>query len=67
MTSDEIFIFLKQNDIWWDLQNLIFWKNKIDYNKTIMSTQNNLIIITGSAKQREAQMFRINFVGLPWY
>jgi hypothetical protein len=29
---------------------LKFWKNKIDYNKTIMSTQNNLIIVTSSAK-----------------
>jgi hypothetical protein len=48
MTSDEIFILIEQNDIRWYLQNLIFWKNKIDYNKTIMSTQNNLIIITGS-------------------
>jgi hypothetical protein len=58
---------MEQNDIRWNLQNLIFWKNKIDYNKTIMSTQNNLIIITGSAKQLRAQMFRTNFVGLPWY
>jgi hypothetical protein len=30
--------------------NLIFWKDKIDYNKIIMSTKNNLIIDTGSVK-----------------
>jgi hypothetical protein len=29
---------------------LFFKKKKIDYNKTIMSTQNNLIIVTGSPK-----------------
>jgi hypothetical protein len=33
-----------------------FWKKKIDYKKIIMSTQNNLIIIFGSAKQHRAQI-----------
>jgi hypothetical protein len=31
-------------------KNLSFEKNKIDCNKISMSTQNNLIIIIGSAK-----------------
>jgi hypothetical protein len=31
---------------------IIIWKDKINYNKIIMSTQNNLIIVTSSAKQR---------------
>jgi hypothetical protein len=35
---------MKQNDIWWNLQNLIFWKDKINYNKFIMSTKKNLIM-----------------------
>jgi hypothetical protein len=29
----------------------------IDYNKIIMSTQNNLIIVSGSVKQRGAQIY----------
>jgi len=29
---------------------------KVDYNKIIMSTQNNLIIVTGSEKQRKSQI-----------
>jgi len=37
-------ILMKQNDIWWNLQNFIFWKHKIDHNKIIMSTKNNLIM-----------------------
>jgi len=41
---------MEQNDIYWNLQNFIFWKDKIDYNKIIMSTRNNLIIIIHSAK-----------------
>jgi hypothetical protein len=49
---------MQQNDIYWNLQNFIFWKNKIDYKKIIMSTQNNLIIIIGSAKQHETQIKR---------
>jgi hypothetical protein len=39
-----------------NLQNFIFWKDKIDYNKNIMSTKNSLIIVIGSAKQRGAQI-----------
>jgi hypothetical protein len=34
----------------------ISWKEKINYNKIIMSTQNNWIIIIGSAKQCKAQI-----------
>jgi hypothetical protein len=30
---------MKQNDTWWNLQNFIFWKDKINYNKIIMSTK----------------------------
>jgi hypothetical protein len=29
---------------------------KLDYNRIIMSTQNNLIIVTGSEKQCESQI-----------
>jgi hypothetical protein len=50
MTSDEKIMLIKQNDIWWNVQNLIFWKNKIDYNKTIVCTQNHLIIITSNTE-----------------
>jgi small nuclear ribonucleoprotein (snRNP)-like protein len=32
------------------------WKDKINYKKIIMSTQNNLIIIIGNVKQCEAYM-----------
>jgi hypothetical protein len=49
-------LLMEKNDIKWNLQNFIFWKDKIDYNKIIMSTQNNLIIVIGSGKQREAQI-----------
>jgi hypothetical protein len=35
----------------------MFSKDKIDYNKIIMSTQNNWILVVGSAKQRKAQIF----------
>jgi hypothetical protein len=35
---------MKQNDICWNLQNFIFWKDKINYNKIIMSKKNNLIM-----------------------
>ncbi len=35
---------------------LILWKNKINYNKIIMSTKNNKIIVTGSAKPKYAYM-----------
>jgi hypothetical protein len=31
-------ILMEQNDILWNLQHFIFWKDKINYNKTIMST-----------------------------
>jgi len=34
----------------------MIWKDKIDYNKIIMSTQNNLIIVTWSAKGCRAQI-----------
>jgi hypothetical protein len=33
-----------------------FWKDKIDYNKIIISTQNNLNIVSGSVKQCIAQI-----------
>jgi hypothetical protein len=36
---------MEQDDILWNLQNFVFWKDKVDYNKIIMSTQNNLIIV----------------------
>jgi hypothetical protein len=29
---------MKQNVIYWNLQNFIFWKNKIEYKKVIMFT-----------------------------
>jgi hypothetical protein len=32
------------------------WKKKIDYNKIIMSTQNDLIIVISSAKYHETQI-----------
>jgi hypothetical protein len=34
-------------------------KDKIDYNKIMMPTQNNLIIVIGSAKQSEVQIIII--------
>jgi hypothetical protein len=37
-------------------KNIIFWKDKIDYNRFIVSTQNNLIIVIGSVKQHGAQI-----------
>jgi hypothetical protein len=37
--------------------DLFFGKTNIDYNKIIMSPQNNLIIVTASVKQCGAQMF----------
>ncbi len=52
-------ILMEQNDILWNLQHFIFWKDKINYNKTIMSTQNNLIIVLGSAKQYKTQICKI--------
>jgi hypothetical protein len=38
--------------------NIYFLKDKIDYKKIIMSTQNNLIIgiVIGNAKQHETQI-----------
>jgi predicted Zn-dependent protease len=50
-------ILMEQNDIYWNLQNFIFWKNKIDYNRIIVSTKNNLIIVTSSVKQHGTQMY----------
>jgi hypothetical protein len=48
---------MEQNEIEWNLQNFVFWKNRIDYNKLSVSTQNNwIIIITDSVKQHEAQI-----------
>jgi hypothetical protein len=47
---------MEQNDIIWNLQNFIFWKDKINYNKIIMSRQNNLIIVINSVKQHGAQI-----------
>jgi hypothetical protein len=48
---------MEQNEIEWNLQNFVFWKNRIDYNKLSVSTQNNwIIIITDSVKQPEAQI-----------
>lgn len=44
----------------WNLQNIIFWKIKINYKKIIMITRNSLIIVTGSAKQCGAQIYNIN-------
>jgi sialic acid synthase SpsE len=35
---------------------LSFEKKKKDYNRIIMSTQNDLIIVTGSAKQHGTQI-----------
>jgi len=35
---------------------LRIWNEKINYNKTIISTQNNLIIIISSAKYHETQI-----------
>jgi len=34
----------------------MFWKDKIDHNKIIMSTKNNLIIVIVGAKQCGAQI-----------
>jgi hypothetical protein len=34
-------ILMKQNDTVWNFLKIIFWKDKIDYNKIIMSTKNN--------------------------
>jgi hypothetical protein len=42
-----------------NLQNFIFWKEKTDYNKIIMSTKINLIIITSSVKQRGTQIVNL--------
>jgi hypothetical protein len=39
---------------------LSFWRNKINYNKIIMITQNNWIIVTDSVKQCGAQTYNIN-------
>ncbi len=39
----------------------IFWKDKIDYNKIIMFTQNNLIMVNGSVKQHKAQIIPRDF------
>jgi hypothetical protein len=36
-----------------EVEVVFFWKDKIDYNKIIMSSQNNLIIITGGANSAE--------------
>jgi hypothetical protein len=47
---------MKQNDIKWSFFKYIFFEKKFDYNKIIMSTQNNIIIITGSAKQHKAHI-----------
>jgi hypothetical protein len=32
---------MKQSDIEWNLQTFACWKDKIDYNKTSISPQNN--------------------------
>jgi hypothetical protein len=53
-------LLIGQNDIMWNLQNIIFWKIKINYKKIIMITRNSLIIVTGSAKQCGAQIYNIN-------
>jgi hypothetical protein len=39
---------MEQNDIYWNLQNFIFSKDKIYYNKIIISRQIFLIIVTSS-------------------
>jgi hypothetical protein len=59
-------ILIEQNDIYWNLQKIIFWENKIDYNKIIMFTQNNLIIITGNAKQHRAQIC-VEAIQILWF
>jgi hypothetical protein len=45
---------MEQNEIY---KTLYFEKEKFDYNKIIMSTKNNLIIVIGSVKQCGTQMF----------
>jgi hypothetical protein len=52
---------MEQNDISWNLQNFIFWKEKIDYTKIIMSTQNTLVIITSNAKPK---YFKLGYLDL---
>jgi len=52
---------MEQNDMQWNLQNFIFWKEKIDCNKIIMSTQNTLIIITNNAKPK---YFKLGYLDL---
>jgi hypothetical protein len=41
---------MKQNDIYWNLQNSIFWKDNWLQQKYNVHTRNNLIIVTGGAK-----------------
>jgi hypothetical protein len=47
------------------LQNFIFWKKK-SLKEFIMSIQNNLIIVIGSAKQRRAQITYIQNCDTWW-
>jgi hypothetical protein len=54
MTSNEIY------------KILFFEKNKIDYNKTIMLTQDNLMIIIGNAKQHRAQIC-VEAIQILWF
>jgi hypothetical protein len=39
-----------------EIYRILFWKEKINYSKIIISTKNNLIIVTCSAKQHGAQV-----------
>jgi hypothetical protein len=42
-----------------EIYKILSFEKTIDYNKTITTTQNNLIIVIGSAKQHEAQIIYI--------
>jgi len=48
---------MKQNDSSEIYKNVFFWKEKIEYNKIIMSTKNNLIIVIVSVKYHGAQIW----------